>query len=341
MKKLCVGIDVAKNKFDVAFTVDGENYFGHSSFKNSIQGFEELLSLSNKYKKEFKTKTIHLCMEATGIYHCELCEYLHKYSALAVSVVNPFQSKSFSKSLLLRTKNDKVDSEMLARLCFERKLKQTKSVPLNIKELRCLVRLHNAEVKKKTEERNRLYTEMSEISRDIIRENILFIDKQLKSIEDKITQIINNDDKLKNDLKLLLTVPCIGKKSAWIILSEYIYESPDEIRPKSCVAHAGLSPKAYDSADKQYHKPHISKEGVARIRSILYMAALTCVANENYFTSFYNHLVEKGKAKKIALTAVSRKVLLNAMGVLKNQKPFDKNWAIKTNEDYLKNLKVA
>ena len=68
MKKLCVGIDVAKNKFDVCFTIDGENYFGHSVFSNSKHGLKDLVTLSKKYKKEFKVDKIHFCMEATGIF---------------------------------------------------------------------------------------------------------------------------------------------------------------------------------------------------------------------------------------------------------------------------------
>ena len=77
----------------------------------------------------------------------------------------------------------------------------------------------------------------------MIRENIEFINNQIKIIEEKIKEVINSDEKLKNDFKLILTVPSIGEKTAWIILSEYYYVEPSEIRPKSCVAHAGLSPK--------------------------------------------------------------------------------------------------
>ena len=68
MKKLCVGIDVAKDKFDVCFTVDGEKYFGHTVFPNSKHGLKDLVTLSKKYKKELKIDKIHFCMEATGIF---------------------------------------------------------------------------------------------------------------------------------------------------------------------------------------------------------------------------------------------------------------------------------
>ena len=53
------------------------------------------------------------------------------------------------------------------------------------------------------------------------------------------------------------------------------------------------------------------------------------------------NLIEKGKPKKIAITAVMRKILLTSMGVLKNQQPFDPNWAEKTRKKYLENLKIA
>ena len=341
MKKLCVGIDIAKDKFDVCFTIDGEKYFGHTIFSNSKHGSKDLVTLAKKYKKEFKTDKIHFCMEATGIYHWELCEYLQKYSALIVSVVNPYQTKSFAKSLLLRTKTDKVDSKMLAQYCYERKPKATPPISKKIKKLKSLVRLQASEIKKRTEEQNRLHSSTDEYIREIIRENIEFINNQIKSIEEKIMEVINNDEKLKNDFKLLLTVPCVGEKVAWIILSEYYYVEPSEIRPKSCVAHAGLSPRACDSGDRAYGKPHISRIGVSRIRSNLYMPSLIPINRENYFTSFYNNLIKRGKAPKLVITAISRKILLTAMGVLKNQKPFEKDWAKKVQEKYQENLKVA
>jgi len=36
-----------------------------------------------------------------------------------------------------------------------------------------------------------------------------------------------------------------------------------------------------------------------------------------------------------------RKILAAAMGILKNQKPFDHKWAEKTRKNYLENLKTA
>ena len=105
----------------------------------------------HKYKRE----VIHFCMEATGIYHFELCEYLQN-SAHIVSVVNPSRTKSFSKSLMLRTKNDKVDSYMLALYTFLYNPPYTQKLPESIKKFRSLVRYKETLSESRTQEIARL-----------------------------------------------------------------------------------------------------------------------------------------------------------------------------------------
>jgi len=101
-KVLYVGIDVAKEKFDVSFTINSQEFFGHEAITNDKGGYKRLLKQALKFKKQTKSNAIHFVMEATGIYHCGLCEFLQalpeQHSAL-VSVVNPVRTKSFSTFL--------------------------------------------------------------------------------------------------------------------------------------------------------------------------------------------------------------------------------------------------
>ena len=55
--------------------------------------------------------------------------------------------------------------------------------------------------------------------------------------------------------------------------------------------------------------------GRAKLRAVLYMAALVGVRHNPVITSFYERLLKAGKAKKVALVACMRKLLtiLNAM----------------------------
>ena len=340
-KVLYVGIDVAKLKFDVAFTFDGDDCIFFQTIENNQIGFKKLLKIVKKFEKKYKTQSVHYCMEATGIYHCELCEYLQTYSAHIVSVINPVQSKSFAKSHLLRTKNDKVDAMMLSQYAYSNKPKATSKLPEIIKKLRTYVRYQNALVKSLNREFGKLEGCIDEDEKNFIQEHIVFLKQQQKEIIERIKNLIKNDNFLNNQIKLLKTVDGIGDKSAWIILSELKFDSIETLSPKAQVCNAGLSPRHFDSGSSVKSRAHISKMGNKLIRKVLYMPALSRIKRENYFTAFYHRLIKNGKSHRQAQVAVMRKMLYVACGVLKNQTPFDLNWSKKVQENYLKNLKVA
>ena len=63
------------------------------------------------------------------------------------------------------------------------------------------------------------------------------------------------------------------------------------------------------------HGPRTIFGGRAEVRTTLYMAALSAIRYNPALRAFYRRLKQAGKASKVALTAVSRKLLtiLNAM----------------------------
>lgn len=327
MTKLYVGIDVAKDKFDVSYTIDGQKFFGYSTFVNDKKGIKKFFKQSESFMQKYEQEMIHFCMEATGIYHFELCEYLQN-SAHIVSVVNPFKTKSFSKSLMLRTKNDKVDSSMLSLYAFLHNPPYTPKLPKSIKKFRSLVRYKESLSESRTQEIARLKSSLDSDVKQLINKKIRFIEKQTSETIFKIQNLIKEDEFLSTQMKLLKTVDCVGDKVAWVMLAEFKFECIEDISPKS----SGTSVRG---------RGHISRMGNSNLRKILFLPALGCIKNPNYFTGFYSSLIEKGKPKKLAVTAVMRKILLTSMGVLKNQQPFDPNWAEKTRTKYLENSNVA
>ena len=339
MRKLCVGIDIAKSKFDVMYTIDGENFFGYSTFLNDKKGIKKFIKQSEKFLKQENCEQIHFCMEATGIYHCELCEYLQN-SAHIVSVVNPVRTKSFSKSLQLRTKNDKVDSQMIAHYTFLHNPPQTPKVPKELQHFRRLVKFKETLVEDRSKELMRVKTALDSDVKQLINKRINFLEKQIKETMYKIETTIKENEFLSRNFSLLITVEGINFNVAWRILAELNYETINDITPKSLVAHAGLSPRENSSGDK-YGKVRISKIGKSDLRKIMYMPALSCIRHDNYFSSFYLHLLEKGKPKKVAIVAVMRKMILTAMGVLRNQEPFDPEWSKKVQAKYQEKIKAA
>lgn len=340
MRKLCVGIDVAKDKFDVMYTIDGKNFFGYTTIPNNKKEIKKFVKQAEKFLKQEKCDSIHFCMEATGIYHNELCEYLQN-SAHKVSVVNPVRTKSFSKSLQLRTKNDKVDSRMIAYYTFLHNPPLTPKVPKDLLHFKRLVKFKETLVEDRSRELTRLKSALDSDVKQLINKRVIFLEKQIKETLYKLEELIKENSFLSKNFELLMTVDGISFNVAYRILAELNYETIGDITPKSLVAHAGLSPREYSSGSSVRGRVCISKMGRSELRKILFMPALGCIRHTNYFTSFYLHLLEQGKPKKVAITAVMRKMLLTAMGVLKNQEPFDPNWSKKVQAKYQEKLNVA
>ena len=331
---LYVGIDISKAKFDVSFTLNGVEAFGYQTIINDTDGFKKLLKNSKKEAKRLKIRRVHFVMEATGIYHCGLCEYLQEHSDQLISVVNPVQTKSFAKSHLLRTKNDKVDSIMLAQYGYFHKPKITPKIPEAIKKFRTLVRYQEVLVKNRTQEYCRLEGTLDEDIKEMIKQSIQFIEKQQKEVISSINKLVKNDMFLNHQINLLKTVDGIGDKAAWKILSELKFDSIENISPKAQVAHAGLSPREFSSGSSVKGRSHISKMGNSDIRKVLYLPALGCLKHDNYFTPFYKRLINNGKSHRQAQVAVMRKMLYVSVAVLKHQTPFDKDWVKKYQEKY-------
>ncbi|WP_460894929.1 IS110 family transposase, partial [Ramlibacter monticola] len=65
--KLKLGVDISKAKFDVALLLDGKKYRS-KVFSNTGAGFRALLEwiASNVPGGQ---ANVHVCMEATGVYH--------------------------------------------------------------------------------------------------------------------------------------------------------------------------------------------------------------------------------------------------------------------------------
>lgn len=197
MGKLFVGIDISKEKFDVSYTKDGQNTFGHSTFLNTKSGIKKFFSKAVKILEKENLKQLHFCMDATGIYHCELCEFLQEYTAHIVSVINPLRTKAFSRSLLLRTKNDKVDSSMLALYGYLHNPPQTPKLPETIKKFRNLVRYKETLTESRTQEIGRLKSSLDSEVKKLINKKILFIEKQTKEVISKIQDLVNTDEFLR------------------------------------------------------------------------------------------------------------------------------------------------
>lgn len=331
-KTLYVGIDVSKDKLDIALTQDGKQIILTAIFENTSSGYKKLFVWIKKYSKGFSK--VHFCIEATGIYHEEIAEYLQEQAKTIVSIINPFQSKSFAKSRLLRTKNDKVDAALLALYCAISQPEETVKTSNEVKKLRKLVRYLNTLINERAREKTRLHSNKDADVANVLKGTINFHSQSIAHIEEKIKEHVKNFPQLNEQVKLLKSINGIGDRTAWQILAELHIEDGKSLNTKAQVAHAGLAPRQFQSGSSVHGKPRICKTGNKRLRKALYMPALSAMRFNKKLSEFYQRLLEKGKLKMVALIAVMRKMLVMAISILNSGKPYDENWANKYQENF-------
>jgi len=311
-----VGIDVSKEKLDVALLRD-QGKFRDKVVANSRKGFLELAAW---LAKQGVTQA-HICMEATGAYWADLAEFLVD-AGFEVSVVNPLLIRKFGESLGERSKTDRLDARVIAKFCAERAPDRWQAPSKAVRGLRALVRRREALIELRTEELNRRDSASEPRVLESINKVIAMLDEQIAQIERQIRDHIDCDPTLKDQRKLLESVPGIGPVVSAMLLSYY----GGDLRfnsSKQAVAFAGLDTSRRESGSSVRGKPRLSKKGHSNIRGTLYMPAVVAMTKSDWGKAFAGRLVAAGKPKLLVIGAVMRKLVAIAYGVLKSGQPFN------------------
>ena len=145
---------------------------------------------------------------------------------------------------------------------------------------------------------------------------------------DEVRHLIAADSALSTNLALLRGITGFGEVSATILLAELLNVeprgSPDiaEFTPKALAAFVGLSPSEHSSGTSVRRPGKISRIGTERLRSTLYMCALSAKRTDKPLAVFVTRMAAAGKLAKVILIAVARKLLVYAHAVIRTQKAF-------------------
>jgi transposase len=310
-----LGIDVAKAKLDCALRrPDGK--FRTKVVDNRPAGFKVL----SEWLQKQDAMTVHVCLEATGIYGEAVAEYLAA-QGMTVSVVNPAQIKAFGASRLVRTKTDKVDAQLIAGFCFERNPAPWQAPAPGEQVLRAMVLRLEALQTMRLQESNRLA-----VARDAVRSGISshieWLDKEIDTLVNRIRQHLDDDPSLRDKKALLESIPGLGERTIATLLA--FYATPDRFgNARQAAAFAGLDPRQQESGSSVKGKPRLSKIGHAYLRKALYMPAMVALYKTAWGKRFRERLAASGKAPKLIIGAMMRKLIHVAFGVLKSGKCFN------------------
>ena len=147
------------------------------------------------------------------------------------------------------------------------------------------------------------------------------LDEQLATLDREIT-ITLQEGAWAASATLLLSIPGIGIQcAAWLLVTTLNFTLCDT--PEAVVSYAGLSPLAHESGTSIRGRPHVGRGGNARLRTILYLAALSASRYNPILKVFYARLRERGKPGRVARCAVARKLIHLAWALVRNGQRFD------------------
>lgn len=318
--KTVLGIDVSKEKLDVYAIFDGK--IRKKIIPNSEKGFLHLQSWLKRQHIDFP----HVCMEATGCYYEEIAEFLYN-SGFTVSVVNPLKIKSFRSCKLVRQKTDSTDAQIIAEFCLQNNPAAWSPKPQEIKELHQLsVRIRSLQTEINRASNMLENKRLSQKVLESVKTEVDFLKKMISDLEKEAQKIVDENPDLKLKFEALTSICGVGPKTALMILSGM----PDVSNFQNASQYAafvGVTPSHFQSGSSVHGHSHISKIGSVDIRKPLYMSALVVKNINPHFQKFVQKLQSKGKAPKVIVVAIMRKLMRIFFGMLKNLQKYDNNLA--------------
>jgi transposase len=294
-----VGIDVSKANLDVVCWTSKE----YKRFGNEPKGIQDLIEWLKTLQPEL------IVLEATGGLELPFVAEL-AYAKMPVAVVNPRRIREFARSIGQLAKTDKLDAKVIAHFGAATHPEARKLPTEEEERLTALMTRRRQIIEMLTAERNRSHSARFAM-KERIETHIAWLEKELSDLDDEIAKFIHQSPIWKEKDKLLRSVPGVGSITSATLLA--MLPELGTLNRQKIAALVGVAPVNKDSGKRQKKRRVFG--GRANVRSVLYMAALSASKHNPRIKSFYDHLVSKGKEKKVALTACMRKllVILNAM----------------------------
>ncbi len=303
--KTFVGVDVSKKHLDICFYPSNKRV----RIENTKNGLNILLGQLKDYD------VVKITLEASGGYErlaiFTLCK---KYK---VYLVNPKRIRDFRFARGKAAKTDIIDALLIAR--FSANECSENIEPINTKN----VELKDLFTRKQelklicSSEKNRFEKKINMKIKMEITKHIKYLDRQIEKLDKEIANIIEENKVLKNKKEILESMPGIGNETAQGIIASL--PEMGSVNGKKIASLVGLAPQTNESG--QFVGKARINHGRNRPRKLLYMASLSAIRCNPRLKEFYDRLRKKGKAFKVAIVAIMRKmiVILNLM-LIKNKK---------------------
>lgn len=305
-----LGIDVSKDSLDVYDLSQQVS----TRYDNDSEGVAKLWQ-----ELQAGSDWAVVC-EASGGYETLVATSLAA-QGVRVSVVNPKRVRDFAKASGILAKTDAIDAQVIARFGSLLRPSATVFASESAQQLQDWVRRRQQLVEMLSGEKNRLQQlkdRNNAILKDEVEAHIKWLKDRIKQLDEKIEQLSEQPSQWREDKALLMSVKGIGPVISTLLLADL--PELGHLNSKQIAALVGLAPFNRDSG--RYQGKRTTWGGRATVRSALYLATLVAVRHNPPLRMLYQHLLNQGKAKKVALIACARKLLTCLNAMLKTRTPW-------------------
>jgi transposase len=303
-----VGIDVSGDSLEVAaflggdcFTVDYDN-----------RGLERLT------KRLKRMKPLRIVVEGTGGLEVPLVGRLGD-EGLPVVVVNPRQTRDFAQAKGELAKTNRIDARVLAH--FGEAMKpELRSLPdRKTRAMAELVTRRRQLIEMVVAEQNRARRLRTHEVREAIAEHVAYLKQQLTEVDGELREQVKDDPAWTEDLAILESAPGVGSTTAFALKA--LLPELGSLNGRKISKLVGVAPLNDDSGKRKGKRSIWG--GRADVRQVLYMSALVASRHNPVISIFYQRLIAKGKAKKVAIVACMRKLLVTLNTMIRSRTAWD------------------
>ena len=276
-----------------------------------------------------------------------------------VQVANPSTEGWRWKNV--KRKNDREDALKLAKLSAMNQLPTVHMPKPEVRQKRALIQYRQRLVKRRTQIKNNIRSiieragdSMPKCKSGWTLESLLKLGKMSLAIEDcgfddlwrgalrvelellgsvgkclsEVTSKLDGMCKSDEQVKRLRTIPGVGGRLAEAIAA-FLDEPERFATGKQVGCYVGLTPKQYQSGSMD-RQGRISGHGNSLLRSLLVEVSWLGLRNNEWMRQTYNRLLRGSPSrKKIAITAVARKLLVRCWAMMRDER----DWCVDVNHE--------
>ena len=291
-----VGIDVSKDKVDVALS-DG-TYLG-------VFHHHDLAELAQVVQQRNESIAC-VVLEASGGYERPVLEALF-LAGTELVLLQPARARHFAHAIGRLAKTDRVDAHVLSTMAavLADELPRWEPTEPHLVELRALV-----DTRRKLVDDRDTYSRRRrgahEAVLDVLVDMREVLADRVKQIDRQIRQLLDAHDALRAEVEVLSAVQGVGTVTATTLIARL--PELGRVDRRRIASLAGVAPIARDSG--MWSGKRSIRGGRQDVRNALYMATLVAVRHNDHLKRVYQRLLSRGKAKKVALVACMRKLLI-------------------------------